>query len=861
MKIKRVNKKLFALLCATLVSIVSGAVEVASSTMKVVLSAKDGTISRIVSKGGAEFGVETEAPLFLVSLCKTNSFTDVKWGNARQAKKMTVQKVSGGVNLVYEEVGEVVDKVVCSITSGSDDKIRWGITVYPKAGWAVNETYYPRFPLARKLGSVAEDDGIVLGHAKGGIERNPSQRKGLITYAKQPGQLVAQFGTYYDDMAGFYFAAEDGAGYAKYMGFASHKDCIIAEVRRIGFATCEDKQLYDVVCAAYEGTAANPATWHDAADIYKKWAVTQKWCSKLLRDREDLPKWMRDAPSMVRFGRNWLADSDSIRDWVKNYWQKNFPSSPLLVAFWGWEKVDYWITPEYFPVYPDNEKFTDLVRDLRKENAHSFPWPSGYHWTLLYDKKADGSFVWDDRKRFENVKEHAVYNRDGKMYIRTPSWLRGGNCACMCGGDPWTIHWWNNDICLPLVKMGCEMIQVDQVVGGAFPECWARNHPHTPGEGKWKTDCFREQLVTMRDMMLEYEKDSVVCFEEPNEHFNDIVGIQDYRNCEIKKEWASVFNYIYHEYVPPFQSNPRRGNRIWQAHQAADGQMPHFVPVKSEIAKTNKALGNGDFEKVVENKFAVWSRTSGHAGETWTGKWAVDEKEKKSGSRSLRLESSSNDFTQVAQNVSTSDSAFIVGEKYRVTAWVKSGKSPKNCNFSFGVFASGLKRLEGGKMNFPEVGKGWQFVSADFIMPENSEMIRFMINAGSDSVVWVDDVRLMKVNADGSAQDVILVGISPYDEFMKNWVTLYHGEGREWLAFGRHIKPPRIVCNEVEYENVKFPCVFHAAYEAKDGRKALVLANATRSTQKVSLLSDGKRMTLVLSPDEIKLIAYRPTKK
>ncbi|MCX7010786.1 MAG: hypothetical protein NTY53_26685, partial [Kiritimatiellaeota bacterium] len=68
---------------------------------------------------------------------------------------------------------------------------------------------------------------------------------------------------------------------------------------------------------------------------------------------------------------------------------------------------------------------------------------------------------------------------------------------------------------------------------------------------------FTRQLQTMYATMKKIQPDTVVCFEEPNEWYNHLVGIQDYRDCETPCEWASVFNYLYHEFLPPFQSNPR----------------------------------------------------------------------------------------------------------------------------------------------------------------------------------------------------------------------------------------------------------------------------------------------------------------
>jgi len=241
--------------------------------------------------------------------------------------------------------------------------------------------------------------------------------------------------------------------------------------------------------------------------------------------------------------------------------------------------VNYWITPDYFPVYPSNEQFSDLVAKSRELGCHAFPWPSGYHWTLMFDKKDDGTFSWDDRKRFdETVRHHAIHKRDGELYIRVPFWLKGGETACMCPGDPWTIDWWNKDICEPLTRMGCELIQVDQVVGGNFPFCYKREHPHPPGPGPWMTEVFNRQLETMFESMRKIEPQATVCYEEPNELFNHLASIQDYRDCECRQEWASVFNYLYHEYLPTFQSNPKADDNVMTAYCLVTGQMPHMRP-------------------------------------------------------------------------------------------------------------------------------------------------------------------------------------------------------------------------------------------------------------------------------------------
>ena len=48
--------------------------------------------------------------------------------------------------------------------------------------------------------------------------------------------------------------------------------------------------------------------------------------------------------------------------------------------------------------------------------------------------------------------------------------------------------------------------------------------------------------------------------------------------------------------------------------------------------------------------------------------------------------------------------------------------------------------------------------------------------------------------------------------------------------------------------------MFCNAYVASDGRKAIVLVNATAKPQPVALYKGGKRVSLVLDADEIRLL-------
>ena len=824
-----------------------------------------GGIVSLKTREGGEFAAAQKAPrLFTLTFSASADLPGEKVmlssGDAA-VFSAAVQNEAGGqcARLTYEGFGKGVARVVCAArVKPGDPQVRWGITVQMRDGWVLESVQYPFVTLAAPLGASDGDDAVVVGSSKGGVIRKPGSLKaGFSVSISQPGNMAAQFGCYYDDRAGFYTAAEDGKGYPKDLIVTRAKAGAEFSWFRPVFATGTVTQAYDTVMSAFSGSEGEPADWRDAADLYKEWALTQPWCAMPFAQRTDLPAWLKDGPAMVRFGRDWLADPARIERWLAEYWKKSFPEMPLITAYWGWEKHGSWVTPDYFPLFPSDEQFTRLVADTRKLGCHAFPWPSGYHWTQTYDKRTDGRFEWDDRARFGEVASaHAVHNRDGKLYIRTPSWLRGGDTACLCGGDPWTVRWWNEEICVPLAKRGCELIQVDQVVGGNWPACYASGHPHPAGRGQWMTGAFAEQLSTMRDAMRKIEPDAVVCFEEPNEWFNRLVGLQDYRDCESPHEWASVFNYLYHEYLPPFQSNPRGNDRVMNAHCLADGQMPHLVPTGRDLE--DEVLVNGGFEprEAGANALSGWDHVPGYQGVVWNGRAFSDSVEKHGGAASLRLENTNRgDIVQVSQNVAVGDSGFAAGGKYRLSAWLKTGSMAQPNGVNFGLFAPGLKSLgHGGSLKFPEAGAGWSRVSADFTIPAGTEMMRIMIHINGPAQAWVDDVTLAEVLPDGGVKEVRHTGHSSDERFMQRWVSLYHGEGRPWLQYGTLLHPPKLECATVTYRDRPTPAVFHNAFRAPDGKIAVVLANATREPQAVVLSRRGKSMPLTLEADGVMLV-------
>jgi hypothetical protein len=764
--------------------------------------------------------------------------------------------------LRYEDLRGLGISCACTATvTAGEPAVRWTLSARFPASLVLEEVQFPYIVVRAPLVD-GEDDAAVMGHTKGGIHRRPSKLKpNAALSASQPGTMAAQFGCYYTRTVGLYTAAYDNRGYPKRLvmrrteeGLELHWGhyCLTSEPFQLG---------YDLAYASFSAAGRDrPTDWRHAADIYKAWAEKQPWCRRTYAERRDVPDWLKSGPAMVRFGRQWLADSPTIEKWLTEYWHRFFPDGPpLICAYWGWEKVDSWVTPDYFPVFPSDEEFTRIAQVNRRFNGHVFPWPSGYHYTRTYRARENGTFEWDDRERFDRVaRPHAVHNRDGTLFLRKASWLRGGENACMCPGDPWTIDWLN-DIAIELVKRGADMIQVDQVVGGSFPPCYSTSHDHPPGPGLWMTEVFRKQLRTMLRRCRQIDPQAIVCFEEPNEHFIQQAAIQDYRDWEVlhrepTREPASVFNYIYHEYLPTFQSNPRPGDKLMAAYCLVNGQIPHFVP--SQAIGPGPLLEDGDFEEWSGEGLVGWSKVDEYKGVVWRGSFSRDTVERHGGESSLRLENvAADDIVQVSQNVAMGPT-FRGGGTYRLSAWMKSRGLAKPNNIALGTFTSEWQNTGSWHIPMPQdEAAGWVRGEATFTVPEGSKQLRIMLHVEGPGQVWVDDVQLEEVGEDGTTTPVMRPETPPEHDLMKQWIDLFSGAGRPYLLLGRMLHPPKLELATPEPVAHDFPPILHNAFRAPDGSEAVVLVNVTDDDQAGRLHWNGQAMPITLRPWEVQLIA------
>lgn len=867
-------KVLSAVMVGFALPLVSFGVEVKSASIAVTLDeTAGGRVTRLVSAKGVDFalGQKTASALFSVLVRRTDDPAKCVATEASAAKDLRVEPLADGVRLVYAgfPVDRHLERVVCTVRAPKGDRrLRWRLKAVPVAGWALAEAQFPRVSLASRIGAASADDRFVSGNSgSSGVIRAPGDAtlpKWADWYrnARQPGYLAVPLMLYYDPTALFYTACEDGRGEVK--SLTAHKIAKTGGIfffwKRHFWAEGESEQPYDVTMAALDAKPNDPLTWEDGCDLYREWSDRQSWSRAKFVDRKDIPDFLRGRVAYLDIGSRWRGlyapDGKALEKWAKDCWSARFPGTKGILHFDAWERNGTYIMTDYFPLHPTNEAFRRHADAMCANNIYVNPWPSGFRRAPCYDRRDDGTFACDERADFERTfRPHACTMPDGRLFRRDVSfsWLRGGWFHQMCGGDPWTLDWFAEDITGRLADLGVHGISCDQNIGGGFPECWSCAHGHTPGEGYWKTVAARETAIKSYAALKKRHADAFFCFEEPNELVNDVVQLNNSRQAWGAKPihgWCSPFDYIYHESAPIFGLGGY--GLVGYAHGIANGFMPRCGVRRGDVHLGENLFPNADFEEVEENgaKFVGWDRGSVPNG--------PDFEVKHGGLASLRVAhpGGTNRWDHVARNLDCEDGTFVPGETYRFSAWMKAGKG--RIWLDVGVFG-GKGTIGWTKLWGPEKPEeGWRLVTSELVYPKGDvNMLRLMFNLKPGSVGWVDDMTVERKLPDGTYRQLRFEGATVKAERERKWIEFYAGPAHDWLAYGRRVKAPRVECATVDYPGIPRPAVFCGAFVSPDGRRAVVFANATDEEQKFTWTGpDGVRHEDSLAGADMKLVEW-----
>ncbi len=522
-------------------------------------------IFRLVHKatGTTLVSALSESPLFTIVLEKPDGQDYVESSFAKTTGLDITRTFTGAeLTITFSNFPNLVGLTVGirGMFSSRDALTLWSIEVHNRTGRKIDIV---RFPVLRAVPGIgdSDDDFIVLPDLPGTLIEKPWANWGVnegVWTLRYPGELSAQFITYQDTSAGIYLAGRDATGYEKQLviwkradGFELFHDyCLSADIG-------DDWQSpYPIAIGVTQGT------WHNSADIYKEWAVTQAWCAKTLSTRDDVPEWLKEGPLVYTCCvRTYDENGNETGSYYPRLLEslrylKNLTGGNIVAMLAGWENHRRWTAGDYFPVF-DEQNARTTIQQIEEEGFRPFFFLSGLFYTFE-NEGVNPSKIWVPEKYFP---QFVVDGRTGKPQVfvvdeSTSSYTWKRNSYAFCVGCP-PVKSFFRKVIDGTSDLSVYILQMDQTVPGAGFPCYSSAHGHTPGIGLYQTKEFYALLKDMREYGKSKNPDFALFHEEPHEQlipYLDGFHIREYMEMQWYRSYPGavgipLFSYLYHEYA------------------------------------------------------------------------------------------------------------------------------------------------------------------------------------------------------------------------------------------------------------------------------------------------------------------------
>lgn len=424
----------------------------------------------------------------------------------------------------------------------------WDISVTNRSViYGVWTVEFPKLMELGPLGDADDDvfiDPLVLGHATTDPSQNLTPRN--IHY---PGYASFQMCAFYDEaMAGAYLATYDGSGYYKHFNYDVDAGSDIVKMwitnfpEGQGVVTTNYQMPYEAVISTFTGD------WHDAAAIYREWAVNQIWCQNgKIEVRSDIPGWYKELPM-------WEAITSGQSGWMETY--ANTKIGLGFANHWNymWRDdtgmgSDY--TPDIFPprdypgADPNVDTFDEVVAQAHGADVSLIPYFLGG----MMDNRSSQYTDW-------GASSHVVKDENGSTV------MGGANLEWMCPYE----DWWPDhvaDISETIMNYGVDGVYYDTISGNCH-QCFDPSHGHPVGGGNYWFTGNRKLFERSRVKIRAVDTNGIMTSENPCEAYIDVVdGFLQFTGMDTN--YAPIFQMIYHDYINLY------GNSL------AHGKIPNAV--------------------------------------------------------------------------------------------------------------------------------------------------------------------------------------------------------------------------------------------------------------------------------------------
>lgn len=398
----------------------------------------------------------------------------VRVNNLAAAQERVCDREDGRLILKWNGVDIGDEKAVLDVTATVDlldARSEWRIAVNNRGRkWTLHAISYPCLCDVVPKGKATV---LLPGSSTGGYlyERYGEgvQSRNLKRRYRFPGKTPMLSAWMLGD-AGLYIAAEDGECRIKDMVVKSGDLSFESPVEEAGvFGRARGEPGYAVTIAVYRGD------WWQAAKIYRKWALRQKWAAKgKICNRADYPKRIAETELWLVTGGEAAVYEQKLKEL-----QDCFPNLRLGLHWTTWSTVPFDTSdPEFFPT---RKGVGETMRRVADTGVTVMPYLNARIW----DVSLQG---------YRYAKVDAV--KDENREPRKEHWS-GNHFATMC---PFASVWQEvvRDICHKTVEMGANALYLDQITAAPSCTCFDAAHGHSVGGGSWWADGYRQMLLPVK---------------------------------------------------------------------------------------------------------------------------------------------------------------------------------------------------------------------------------------------------------------------------------------------------------------------------------------------------------------------------
>ena len=432
-----------------------------------------------------------------------------------------------GISLGTER--NVVDVHVTVRTSVNDPDLRWKIDVDHRSrkygAWLV---HFPVLNFA-PIGDDPSDDVLIVPHAMGRSYADPYNCGRSFSHGLNADEADNRWGNrtwmqfwalYQSGRNALYFAAYDGEGYSKHhcfnndMGKNRLRFMLTHFPSDMGLPGTDFNMPFDFHIRSYQGD------WYEAAQIYRQWAVKQKWCRKgPLHQRKSTPEWFKKAPLVfVNYGTpeaRLLSAEGNGPKYMKKFREWGIDTPIPFNSYYyneGGKPTFIYGDSGYWPTWPT---FGRVVKTLKDNRIYTCPYVCTNLWTFR-------SKDWDIAKKYQ-CSDFNGYRLRKEHYPGDPQQHgRDTGLASMC----WATAWWQErilGICKKLVEeRGVKGIYLD-TFGETNFRCFDTAHGHPHGGGNYTYKAARAFGLKIANELRGIDADIITTGENATEHFIDVL--------------------------------------------------------------------------------------------------------------------------------------------------------------------------------------------------------------------------------------------------------------------------------------------------------------------------------------------------